>query len=161
MGVENVLYTLGRDMKTTRKHIIGLSMNTSLALCALVVLLALSSCGGETFTPEAKRADAIEKFKLSTAQTDIMDAYFEGMTKRSPEAKFTRRWTQIAACYASRINISQKYDTVHRAYVRDFEAVERDYYPWFQRRGLSGNAAYELGEKVKKASDFCHKVIRR
>jgi hypothetical protein len=90
-----------------------------------------------------------------------MDAYFEGMTQTSNEEKYIRRWTRISACYASRVNIKQKYDTVHRDYIRDFEAVERDYYPWFQRRGVSENAAYELGQNVKKTSDFCHKTIRR
>ncbi|NNC36710.1 MAG: hypothetical protein EX271_09285 [Acidimicrobiales bacterium] len=148
-------------MKSSRKHMIGLSMRTSLTLCVLAALIALSSCGSETFTPEAKRADAIEKFKLTPAQTDIMDAYFEGMTKKSPEGKFTRRWTQIAACYAARINIEPRYDVVHRDYIRDFEAVEKDYYPWFQRRGVSDDASYELGNKVKTASDFCHNTIRR
>lgn len=161
--VNNMLIctTGGGNMKSSRKHLIGLSMRTSLTLCAVGLLLALSSCGSEAFTPEAKRTDAIEKFNLSAAQTDIMDAYFEGMTKKSPEAKFTRRWTQISACYASRINIDEKYDVVHRDYIRDFEVIERDYYPWFQRRGISDTAAYEIGQKVKKTSDFCHSTIRR
>ena len=148
-------------MKTTRKHIIGLSMSTSLLLCAIGVVLTLSSCSSETFTPEAKRADAIEMFKLTSAQTDIMDAYFEGLSKSGEEGKFTRRWTRIAACYASRVVISQKYDIVHRAYIRDFEEIEKDYYSWFQRRGVGEDAAYEIGQKVKKAADFCHATIRR
>lgn len=153
--------TCGRDMIITRKHIIGLSMRTSLMLCTIGILVALSSCGSEAFTPEAKRADAIDKFKLDKNQIEIMDAYFEGMTKTGKEDKFTRRWTRISACYASRINVDQKYYTAHMGYIRDFEAVERDYYPWFARRGVSENAAYELGQKVKKTSDFCHTTIRR
>jgi len=148
-------------MKNSRRHVIGLSMRSSLTLCAIGILLALSSCGSEAFTPESKRANAIDTFKLNATQTDIMDAYFEGMTQKSAEGKFTRRWTRISACYASRIDIERKYDQIHRDYIRDFESVEQDYYPWFARRGVSENTAYALGQKVKTASDFCHKNVTR
>ena len=148
-------------MKISRKNSIYPSMHRSLTLCAMGLALALGACSQEMFTPEAKRVGAIEKFKLDAAQADIMDAYFEGMTKKSPEGRFIRRWSQISACYASRINIEPRYDVVHRDYIRDFVEVERDYYPWFQRRGVSDDAAYQIGQKVKKTSDFCHKVIRR
>jgi hypothetical protein len=66
-------------------------MRTSLMLCTIGILVALSSCGSETSTPEVKRADAIEEFKLSAAQPDIMGAHFEATTKTSVEEKYTRR----------------------------------------------------------------------
>jgi len=148
-------------MKSSRKHVIGLSMRSSLTLCAIGVLLALSSCGSEAFTPESKRANAIKTFKLTPAQTEIMDAYFEGMTQQTAEGKFTRRWTRISACYAARVDIDPRFESVHKDYIRDFVSIERDYYPWFARRGVSENEAYELGQKVKATSDFCHKTVAR
>jgi hypothetical protein len=124
-------------------------------------LFGITACSGEMFTPEAKRADAIKTFNLTTAQIDIMDAYYQGISKDDPEPAMSRRWTRIAACYASQIEIADKYDIPHRDYIRDFAAVEKEYYEWFQRRGIGQDAAYDLGERVRKTSDKCHKIIRR
>ena len=127
----------------------------------LVIASGLSACSGEMFTPEAKRADAIEQFKLTNAQIDIMDAYYEGITKNKPEPATSRRFTRIAACYAAQIEVADRYDVPHRAYIRDFEAVEKNYYPWFKSRGISQDAAYELGQRVRKTADKCHMMVRR
>jgi hypothetical protein len=129
----------------------------------LIAGLALlcSACGGETFTPAAKRADAIEYFKLSGSQIDIMDAYYEGITKKKKEPTMSRRFTRIAGCYADLVEMPDRFDVPHRAYIRDFEAVEKNYYPWFKRRGVNQNDAYDIGQRVKKAADKCHLIIRR
>lgn len=124
-------------------------------------LICLTACGAADISVDKQRSVAIEKYKLTRAQTTTMDTFLEGLRKDAVEPMDTRRITMIAACYAHEVKISDRLNADHHAFLQNFKSVRLDPYPWFSGRGLGEDSADDLMGRMDRAFNYCERTVRR
>ena len=113
----------------------------------------LTACNGPS--PETRREKALQKYPLDSAQLEVMDAFLEGLLGEGAGPPRGRTDEMAAACYAANVDMPSKFTRLHKAYVSDYVNIDKEYYEWFARNGVSEFDAHDIGDRVTAASKFC------
>ena len=121
-------------------------------IAAMGTLALLSSCDVNL---EQMEADKLDSFQLTERERAVTDALIEGYKKEVGMTVLRSRDYARAACYAKTVEVPSRQDAVHQAYLRDYPAIDENFYPWFANRGLSQDDAWKLGQRVQKGYADC------
>ena len=122
------------------------------ALCALAFLL-IAACSAEDMAE--MEADKLGGMNLSPAERAIAEALVEGFKKETGAQMLRSRDVGRAACYAKSVKMPSQFARVHALYLKDYSAVDGDYYGWFRRQGVSDEAAYKFFGHVEEGFNAC------
>ena len=119
---------------------------------AAIAASGLVACGGD---PEPSEEETLEAIELSDHQRVIAEALLEGYRKETGETTVDAADIARAGCYAQNVDIPAQFSDVHRQYLADYTAIDADFYPWFEARGVSMDDAWDIAERVKKGLEAC------
>lgn len=115
--------------------------------------ITLSACSaGEIAEMES---DKVDKMNLSASERVIAEALVEGYKKETGAPMLRSRDYAHAACYAKNVKMPTHFARVHAQYLKDYSSVDRDFYGWFRRQGVSDDAAYKFYSYVVKGFEAC------
>ncbi len=127
-------------------------MNRLNAFAALGATFLLAACDANL---EQMETDKLDSFQLSERERAVAGALIEGYKKEVSTPILRSRDYARAACYAKSVEMPSRQDAVHQAYLRDYPAIDDNFYPWFANHGVSQDDAWKLGERVKKGYADC------
>ena len=116
----------------------------------LLAALALGACDMAQM-----EADSLDSMELTDQQREVAEALIVGYKKERGNIPLRSRDIAHAACYARSVRIASSYHDVHLKYLRDYTAIDKDFYPWFRRQGMSDDAAYKLAQWVQEGFEEC------
>ncbi len=119
---------------------------------ALIAALALVACGGD---PSAKEARKLDEAALSPDERSVAEALIEGFKTETGAASVSEAEIERAACYARAVDMPEQFSDAHKSYLADYAAIDEDFYPWFEARGVSMEDAWDIAERVKKGFEAC------
>ncbi len=126
-----------------------IGIKTAMAIGALTMLAA---CDADLEQMEAGKLDS---YGLSEQERVVADALIEGYKKETGMPILRSREIARAACYARSVDMLSRHHNAHLAYLRDYTAVDENFYPWFSAQGISEQEAWKIGERVKKGYADC------
>ena len=133
-----------------RRHI--QSIRTIVAASVLTAALALAGCGGD---PSAKDSARLDSKELSSDERMVAEALLDGFQHETGAATLPDADIERAACYAKSVDMPDEYADVHKLYLADYAAIDQDFYPWFEKKGVSMEDAWDIAERVKAGLDIC------
>ena len=131
------------------------SRRRMLLLLATAAACALAACGGGQGPSEAETLDAVA---LTDDQRAIAEALLEGYRKETGAVAIDADDVTRAGCYAQHVDMPAQFRDVHKEYLADYAAIDKDFYPWFQARGISAQDAWDIAERVGKGFEACTKA---
>ncbi len=129
-----------------------LSVRTIIAAVGVAAALALPGCGGD---PSAKDAARLDSKELSPDERMVAEALLDGFRRETGAATLPDADIERAACYAKSVDMPEKYTDVHKLYLADYAAIDKDFYPWFENKGVSMEDAWDIAGRVKAGLDIC------
>lgn len=121
-------------------------------IAAIGTLVLLAACDANL---EQMEADKLDSFELTDRERAVADALVEGYKKEMKVPVLRSRDYMRAACYAQSVEMPSRHDAVHVAYLRDYPAIDADFYRWFANRGYSEQDAWTLSQRVQKGYADC------
>jgi hypothetical protein len=122
------------------------------AIAVLGAAFLLAACDAHM---EQMEADKLESFELSDRERAVAEAMIEGYKKETGMTVLRSREIARAACYAKSVAMPSRQDAVHQAYLRDYSAIDKNFYPWFANQGLSQDDAWKISERIQKGYADC------
>jgi len=121
-------------------------------IAALGAFALLAACDADLEQMEAGKLDS---FGLSEHERAIAGALVEGYKKETGMPILRSREYARAACYAKSVEMLSSHNNAHLAYLRDYTAIDENFYPWFTAQGISEQDAWKIGERVRKGYADC------
>ncbi|NNC38230.1 MAG: hypothetical protein EX271_00330 [Acidimicrobiales bacterium] len=123
----------------------------------VIVGLFLSACSlsdlEESQTKEF--AELMQNFKLTPAEVDIAQRTVSGYKNEMGTPVVASRDLRQAICYATSVQMPEKYTKAHLLYLEYYAEADKDYYTWFAKKGISAATAEAMGNIYVSAHDKC------
>lgn len=123
------------------------------SVLGVVLCCSLVACSAEQRAQ--MEADKLDSFELTTEQRAIAEALVVGYKAETGMAMLRSRDYARAACYAKTVDMPSRYREAHLLYLENYGEADKDFYPFFQSRGIDDNTAWEMSERFTAAYDEC------
>lgn len=118
-----------------------------------LALVAITGCSAEQRTE--METTKLESFDLTPDQRVVADALVTGFKAEMGLALLRSREYARAACYAKKVVMPRKYKKAHLFYLANYDAADRDFYPFMQKRGVTDIDAWEMSKVFRLAYEQC------